>query len=327
MYLGRRTVGFVDRPELPDTARVVIARFARRFSPEALDAEQRRLLDSFDADPAPKPSDLLVALAADEADLAKVYELGLFETISVGQLELARDPSRVPGLAGRTYPLSMSEAAELTGATQRQLRTWADAGLIVAVRIGGERMFMRGSVLRAMVLGGAPRFSIATLLAAAKGTGDGMRALQLIGAQLLERNGKFVARFGAAAEDAGRFLIKAGSGFAVSPRAPSSALPTRAPTVRKEAAAIPKRLARSHVEVQRSDVMARNQWVVKHGEKWAQRGEGNTRVTRTFDTQGQAIEAARQTAQRSHSELFIQGEDGKIRDRSSYGNDPYPPKG
>lgn len=54
--------------------------------------------------------------------------------------------------------------------------------------------------------------------------------------------------------------------------------------------------------------MGKNQWVVPHGDGWAQRGEGNERVTRTFDRQEDAIDAARETARREHSELLIQGE-------------------
>lgn len=73
--------------------------------------------------------------------------------------------------------------------------------------------------------------------------------------------------------------------------------------------------------------MRKNQWVVPHGDGWAQRGEGNSRVTRTFDTQREAVDAARDTARRERSELFIQGENGRIRERNSYGDDPFPPKG
>jgi hypothetical protein len=32
-------------------------------------------------------------------------------------------------------------------------------------------------------------------------------------------------------------------------------------------------------------------------------------------------------ARRQKSEMLIQGEDGQIRERNSYGNDPNPPKG
>ncbi|HEY8869472.1 MAG TPA: DUF2188 domain-containing protein [Candidatus Limnocylindrales bacterium] len=73
--------------------------------------------------------------------------------------------------------------------------------------------------------------------------------------------------------------------------------------------------------------MGKNQWVVPHGDGWAQRGEGNDRVTRKFERQEDAIKAARETARRQRSEMIIQGEDGQIRERNSYGNDPNPPKG
>ncbi len=74
-------------------------------------------------------------------------------------------------------------------------------------------------------------------------------------------------------------------------------------------------------------VMGKNQWVVRHGDGWAQRGEGNSRVTRTFGTQREAIDAARETARRGGSELYIQNRSGQIRERDTYGHDPHPPKG
>ncbi len=44
-------------------------------------------------------------------------------------------------------------------------------------------------------------------------------------------------------------------------------------------------------------------------------------------TQAEAIDRGRDQAQREGSELVIHGRGGRIRDRNSYGNDPYPPKG
>lgn len=73
--------------------------------------------------------------------------------------------------------------------------------------------------------------------------------------------------------------------------------------------------------------MGKNQHVVPRGQDWAVRGEGNSRATSVHDTQAQAIEAARQTAVRQQSELFIHGRNGQIRERNSFGSDPYPPKG
>ena len=71
----------------------------------------------------------------------------------------------------------------------------------------------------------------------------------------------------------------------------------------------------------------KNQHVVPHDGAWAVRGEGNSRATSVHDTQQQAIQAGREIAQNQGSELLIHGQNGQIRARDSYGNDPYPPKG
>lgn len=71
----------------------------------------------------------------------------------------------------------------------------------------------------------------------------------------------------------------------------------------------------------------KNQHVVPHEDGWAVRGEGNSRVTSTHDTQAEAIDRAREIAQNQESELFIHRPDGRIRERDSYGGDPFPPKG
>lgn len=71
----------------------------------------------------------------------------------------------------------------------------------------------------------------------------------------------------------------------------------------------------------------KNQHVVPHDGGWAVRGEGNERVTSIYDTQAEAIDRAREIARNNHSEILIHGRDGQIRDRDSYGHDPFPPKG
>lgn len=71
----------------------------------------------------------------------------------------------------------------------------------------------------------------------------------------------------------------------------------------------------------------KNQYVVRDGNGWGVRGEGNTRLTGSYETQREAIDRARPIAQNNQSELRIQGRDGKFRESWSYGNDPYPPKG
>lgn len=72
--------------------------------------------------------------------------------------------------------------------------------------------------------------------------------------------------------------------------------------------------------------MGKNQHVVPHGNAWAVRGAGNSRVTSNHSTQGDAIDAARDIAQNQQSEVVIHRPNGQIRDKDSYGNDPYPPK-
>jgi uncharacterized protein YdaT len=71
----------------------------------------------------------------------------------------------------------------------------------------------------------------------------------------------------------------------------------------------------------------KNQHVVRRENGWAVRGEGNSRDTARTRTQQEAIERATQIAQNQNSEVIVHGRDGKIRERSSYGNDPHPPKG
>lgn len=74
--------------------------------------------------------------------------------------------------------------------------------------------------------------------------------------------------------------------------------------------------------------MARkNQHVVPHGNGWAVRGAGNSRATSVHETQAEAIGAARDIARNQQSELLIHGRNGQIRERDSFGNDPFPPKG
>jgi hypothetical protein len=71
----------------------------------------------------------------------------------------------------------------------------------------------------------------------------------------------------------------------------------------------------------------KNQHVVPHQDGWAVRGAGNERVTKHFDTQSQAIQFARKIAINQTSEMLIHNEQGQIRERNTYGKDPFPPKG
>lgn len=67
--------------------------------------------------------------------------------------------------------------------------------------------------------------------------------------------------------------------------------------------------------------------VVPRDGHWAVVREGAERDSSHHDTQADAIDAARQTAQRERVELFIHRPDGRIRERDTHGHDPFPPKG
>jgi len=71
----------------------------------------------------------------------------------------------------------------------------------------------------------------------------------------------------------------------------------------------------------------KNQHVVPRANEWAVRGAGNSRDTSHHSTQAEAERAARGIAINQKSEVLIHGENGRIRERNSYGNDPFPPKG
>ena len=71
----------------------------------------------------------------------------------------------------------------------------------------------------------------------------------------------------------------------------------------------------------------KNQHVVPHPDGWAVRGAGNQRATSVHATQREAFDAGRDIAINNRSELFIHNRQGQIRERNSYGNDPYPPEG
>ena len=79
--------------------------------------------------------------------------------------------------------------------------------------------------------------------------------------------------------------------------------------------------------VNRCPMAGKNQHVVKRNDGWAVLGEKNSRDTSHHRTQQEAFEAARDIAKSQRSEVFIHGENGKIRQRNTYGNDPFPPKG
>lgn len=71
----------------------------------------------------------------------------------------------------------------------------------------------------------------------------------------------------------------------------------------------------------------KNQHVLPNGKSWKVVGAGNERATAVVNTQAEAIKIAEGIAKNQHSELIIHGTDGRIREKNSYGDDSFPPKG
>lgn len=72
--------------------------------------------------------------------------------------------------------------------------------------------------------------------------------------------------------------------------------------------------------------LKKNQHVVPHKDGWAVIGENNSRRTKITATKKDAVDRAREIAKNQKTELVIHNRDGKISDKDSYGNDPFPPK-
>jgi Uncharacterized protein conserved in bacteria (DUF2188) len=72
---------------------------------------------------------------------------------------------------------------------------------------------------------------------------------------------------------------------------------------------------------------SRNIHVTPRDGRWAVKREEAARASSLHDTQAEAERAGRGTARRDGVEFFLHGQDGRIRERDSYGNDPYPPRG
>ncbi len=73
--------------------------------------------------------------------------------------------------------------------------------------------------------------------------------------------------------------------------------------------------------------MKKNVHVVPDKGNWAVKTENKSRAAKKTQTQAEAIETAISIAKNNKSEMVIHRKDGTIREKNSYGNDPFPPKG
>ncbi|VVM32509.1 DUF2188 domain-containing protein [Terribacillus sp. AE2B 122] len=60
---------------------------------------------------------------------------------------------------------------------------------------------------------------------------------------------------------------------------------------------------------------------------WQVKKEGAKRASGSFDTQKEAMDYGKKLAKQNKGEHVIHGRDRRIRERDSYGNDPFPPRG
>lgn len=73
---------------------------------------------------------------------------------------------------------------------------------------------------------------------------------------------------------------------------------------------------------------SKNYWTQQRSDgRWESKREGAQRASKVTDTQADAWAYSREHAAESKGEAFLKGRDGKIRERNTYGKDPYPPKG
>lgn len=73
--------------------------------------------------------------------------------------------------------------------------------------------------------------------------------------------------------------------------------------------------------------MSENFWTTRRPRGWAVKKEGSTRASSVHKTQEAAWNETRRLARGTEGEAYLQGKNGKIRARNTYGKDPYPPKG
>jgi excisionase family DNA binding protein len=73
------------------------------------------------------------------------------------QQQLVLDPSSA---TGHRYPLTSGEVARLTGMSERQVRYWADRGLLAHWRQGRQRLFEAVGVINAFAITNASQHEL-----------------------------------------------------------------------------------------------------------------------------------------------------------------------
>ena len=67
-------------------------------------------------------------------------------------------------------------------------------------------------------------------------------------------------------------------------------------------------------------------WVSPRGNQWVVQRENSDRASSVHNRKSDALDHGNRTARNEGVELTIQRGDGRIQDKNSFGNDPFPPR-
>jgi len=67
--------------------------------------------------------------------------------------------------------------------------------------------------------------------------------------------------------------------------------------------------------------------ITPHKDGWQVKKAGSSKASKVCSTQRECISYGKNLAKKSGAELCIHDRQGRIREKNSYGNDPFPPKG
>lgn len=164
---GRLQEGFADPESLSEADRLLVARWARRFTPDTLSEAQRTLLEAPEAERVVSVAQR--ELRDNEVELRSPYLAALYRSLTEEERRLVEEPGSSARARGAEYPLTVGDIARLTGASERQVRKWADDSLLPCYRRQGQRRFYSAALIRAFAIGRASAQEKAVLAAAAHG--------------------------------------------------------------------------------------------------------------------------------------------------------------
>jgi hypothetical protein len=159
---GERVEGFADRTDVDPQGRRALAEWAESYTPDALQDEQKRILEQPDPGLSDTERQLLHgAIKNAEHDMPLTIDLGLRARLDAEQIRAIREPWTVlGGPRRREYPLNTGEVARITGTSPKQIRTWEESGLLPAYWIAGRRHFFSAALVYAFLLKDLDRHEI-----------------------------------------------------------------------------------------------------------------------------------------------------------------------